>query len=88
LGQLQVWGLHNDTMELLHQYDLYAKGTYAVSVVDNVIVLHNTKAQVAFASCTRLPDSPARHTGAYHRLHHLHQRLHHRPGVNVVRCPE
>ena len=49
-GQLHLLGLANEATEQTHVFDLYLPGTYATSLIDNVLVLHNVKAKVQGSS--------------------------------------
>lgn len=45
-GHVYLLRISNDSMEVIHKYELFREGRYATSVIDNIVILHNTKDQV------------------------------------------
>eukprot|EP00808_Paulinella_micropora_P007457 g61928.t1 len=56
-GTLQVLRLRSEGMELQHTYALYSPGRYEVSVLDNVLVVHNVKAEVSLIFDTKMAET-------------------------------
>mmetsp|Transcript_3953 Transcript_3953/g.5841 ORF Transcript_3953/g.5841 Transcript_3953/m.5841 type:complete len:517 (-) Transcript_3953:1097-2647(-) len=46
-GKLYILGLNRDTMVQKYVYDIYSSSKYKVSVVDNVLIVHNMIAKMA-----------------------------------------
>eukprot|EP00466_Bigelowiella_natans_P017136 jgi/Bigna1/91710/estExt_fgenesh1_pg.C_1140030 len=47
VGKLYILGLQKDTMVQKYMYDLYTPSKYEISVIDNVLVVHNMLAKLA-----------------------------------------
>jgi hypothetical protein len=69
-GQVHLLGLASaDAMEQTHVYELHAPGKYDVSVIDNVLLMHNQRDKVTFVCITiyyrndTLPSCRGYHTG-------------------------
>jgi len=45
-GHVYLLRISNDAMEVIHKYELFREGRYATSIIDNIVVLHNSKDQV------------------------------------------
>eukprot|EP00457_Paulinella_chromatophora_P001630 gb/GEZN01001632.1/.p1 GENE.gb/GEZN01001632.1/~~gb/GEZN01001632.1/.p1 ORF type:complete len:949 (-),score=203.22 gb/GEZN01001632.1/:66-2588(-) len=56
-GRLQVFRLRSEGMELQHIYDLHSPGRYEVSVLDNVLVVHNVQAEVSLMFDIKVPEA-------------------------------
>jgi len=50
-GQLYLFALSKDGKKKTNTFDLFSPGVYAVSVVDNVLIVHHILAQVRVCVC-------------------------------------